>query len=509
MPDAPPPAPDDSPKNLGRSSLLAAAASLASNAAQIGVGVAGTAVLARLLTPGDFGLMTLALTLFAFVGSLADFGLPHAVVHHATFDPRHAAGLFRLNALFAGGLGLVMAASGPVVAWVYGRPEIVALSTAVAVIVFLASVLNLHVAVMRRRMRFGALAVGDAAGLVVGTLGAIGLAWAGAGVWALVFQVAGQQFGSGVAAWWQSGWRPMREKHPTYDRSDASGVRRYARNVAAARVVANVGRNVDRVFVGTLAGAAATGLYQKAYQWSVLPVQQVHQPLLNVAVSALSRLQRRDVGRYRFAVRQALTLVLSVTMPVSLLLLVEARPVIRLLLGAQWGNSVPLFRVLCVAAFVTGLTNATKWIYLSEGQTRRQLDWSVISTPLMIAGVAAGAVVGRFVFANAAAGVAWGFTLSSVALAWPTLAYCTRTTLLQQRDLWIPAIRPAVAAVVACVPVLAFAPDSGKGYAATIGTLAVASVIYGVAFAAAWLLVPGGRGAVRDVLGVVRLLRGR
>ena len=504
MPDA---SPDDSPKNLGRSSLLAAAASLASNAAQIGVGVVGTAVLARLLTPGDFGLMTLALTLFAFVGSLADFGLPHAVVHHATFDPQHAAGLFRLNALFAGGLGLAMAASGPIVAWVYGRPEIVALSVAVAGIVFFASILNLHVAVMRRRMRFGVLAVGEGVGLVVGTLGAVALAWVGAGVWALVFQVAGQQFGSGAAAWWRSGWRPMREKHPTYDKGDVSGVRRYARNVAAARVVANVGRNVDRVFVGTLAGASATGLYQKAYQWSVLPVQQVHQPLLNVAVSALSRLQRRDVQRYRFAVRQALTLVLSVTMPVSLLLLVEGRPVIRLLLGAQWSSSVPLFRVLCVAAFVTGLTNATKWIYLSEGQTRRQLDWSVISTPLMIVGVAAGAVIGRFVFHNAAAGVAWGFTLSTVVLAWPTVAYCTRTTLLRQSDLWMPAVRPAVAAVAAAVPVLAVAPDFGENYAATVATLAVAAGVYGVAFAAAWLAVPGGRAAVRDVVAVVKLFR--
>ena len=502
----------DAPQRLGRSSVFAAAVSTLSTVLQNAVGIAGTAVLARLLVPADFGLMALALTLFAFVGSLSDFGLPHAIVHHTSFDPQHAAGLFRLNAGLAGGLGLVMAASGPLVAWFYGEPRIVALSVAVAGIVFLASVLNLHVAVMRRRMRFGVIAVGDAVGLIVGTLGAILAARFGAGVWALVVLLAGQQLGSAALCWQQSNWRPTRERSPTYDRGDASGLRRYARHVAAARVVANVGRNIDRVFVGSLAGSAATGLYQKAYQWSVLPVQQLHQPLLNVAVSALSRLQRRDVPRYRLAVRQALTLVLGVTMPVVALLFVEARATIALLLGGQWSASVPYFRVLCVAGFAVGLGQATKWIYLCEGRTRRQLNWSVLSTPLMILAVGGGAFVGRRWLGDAAMGVSCGFTLGTLALLWPSLAYCTADTHLRQGDLWRPAVRPSVASLVAAAAsYLLFeaggAPLHRVAAAASYVRLPTVGLLFGTCFAAVWLALPGGRRALAEARGVIGLLR--
>ena len=194
-------------------------------------------------------------------------------------------------------------------------------------------------------------------------------------------------------AWFRTGWRPTREANPTA--ADSADVRRFARNVAAARVAANVGRNVNRVLVGTLAGAGPVGLYQNAYQWSVLPVQQVHQPLLNVALSTLSKLRRRDAARYHFAVGRALLLTLTVTMPAAAFLLVEARPAVLVLLGAQWVSAVPLFRLLSVAAFATGPTAATKWVYLAEGLTGRQLRWTLVSTPVMLATVASGAVVGK------------------------------------------------------------------------------------------------------------------
>ena len=461
-------------------------------------------MLARLLDPGDFGLMAMALTLFAFFGSLSDFGLPHAVVHAERFDPRHAAGLFRLNRRLILGLALILAASGPLVAWFYGRSEIVLLSVAIAGFVGLGGVLNLHVAVMRRQMRFGVLSLGAALGLLLGTVAAIGMAWAGAGVWALVVQAAGQQTGAQIAAWFASGWRPTRERQPLYDESDAAGVRRYARDVAAARVVANVGRNLDRALVGGLAGAAATGLYQQSYKCSVLPVQQVHQPILAVAVSALSRLGRGDVGRYRSAVRRALLLVLSVTMPAAVLLMIEADSAVRLLLGTDWLGAVPLLRVLAAAAFITGQTQATKWVYLAEGQTRRQLWWSLLYAPLNISFLLAGALLGRAHLDDVALGTAFGFTAGAWALAWPAVWWATRGTRLRAVDLWRPAWRPAAASVLAGLALIGLPPfliDSPL-------RLFASAPIFGGFYAAAWLVLPGGVRALREALDVAALLRG-
>ena len=500
--------PDAPPAGMGRRAARSAAATIAGNAGQIVIGIVGTYALARLLDPRDFGVMAMALTLFAFVGSLADFGLPHAVVHHPTFDPRHAAGLFRLNRRMAVGLGLAMAGSGPAVAWFFGRREIVGLSAAVAAVVCLASVLNLHVALMRRQMRFGALAKGETLGLLLGTAAAVAAAWLGAGVWSLVVQLAGATLGGGVVAWWRTGWRPTREPDPTPPGDPAlAPLRRYGRNVAAARLFANVGRNIDRVLVGRLASAAALGLYQKSYQWSVLPVQQVNQPLLNVAVSALSRLHRTDVAKYRSAVRQALLLMLSATMPAAVGLGVEARSVVLLLLGPKWVGAIPLFRMMCAAAFLQGLTAATKWVYLSEGLTGRQLRFTLYATPVMLAVVSAGAVAGRHVEGvTAAGGTAAGYTLGSLLLVLPATAYCTRGSRARHSDLWRPAWRPAVASVAAGAAVLLGWRLAGDPPLRPIAHGSVAAVGFGVVYAAAWVGLPGGRRAFADARSVVGMI---
>ena len=492
---------------LGSRAARSAAVSLGGNGLQILIGLASTPVLMRLLKPGDVGLMTMGLTLFAFVGSLSDFGLPHALVQRDRFDPNHAAGLFRLNRRLAVGLAVLLAASGPLVALFYGRREIIGISLAVAAAVGVAGVLNLHVALMRRQMRFKALTAGDTAGLIVGTLAAIAIAWGGGGYWALVVQLSVQQLGQGVMAWFRTGWRPTREANPTAAGSaEVADVRRYARDVALARVAANVGRNIDRVMVGTLAGAGPLGLYQKSYQWSVLPVQQVHQPLLNVAVSALSKLRRRDEGRYRQAVRQALLLVLTVTMPASLYLLVEARPAVRVLLGPQWGGAVPLFRVLCLGAFATGLTAATKWVYLAEGLTGRQLRWTLVSTPAMIACVAGGAVIGKLNGgdAGAALGTACGFSAGTLLLVVPTVAYCVRDSALTAADLWKPAWRPAAAAFLAAAILALLDADLPAN---PLARLALSAALYGVTYAMAWLALPGGFAAMRACRDVGKLLK--
>ncbi len=492
---------------LGHRAARSAAVSLAGNGLQIAIGLAGTAALARLLKPRDFGLMTMGLTLFAFVGSLADFGLPHALVQRDRFDPRHAAGLFRLNRRLSVALALLLAASGPLVAWVYGRIEIVGISVAVAAAVGVAGVLNLHVALMRRQMRFAALAAGDTLGLLLGTLAAVAVALLGGGYWALVVQLSAQQLGQGAMAWFRTGWRPTREANPTAAGSaDVADVRRFARNVAAARVAANVGRNVDRVLVGTLAGAGPVGLYQKAYQWSVLPVQQVHQPLLNVALSALSKLRRRDAERYRLAVGRALLLTLTVTMPAAAYLLVEARPAVRVLLGPQWAGAVPLFRVLCVAAFATGLTAATKWVYLAEALTGRQLRWTLVSTPVMLATVASGAVLGKLWGgdAGAALGTACGFTAGTLALVGPTVSYCARDSVLSAGDFWRPTWRPAVASILAAGLLNAVHDGLPPNAAAR---LPLSALLFGAAYAAAWLILPGGFAALRACREVANLLK--
>ena len=495
---------------LGRRSARSAAVTLGGSWARLLVNLAGTVVLARLLRPDDFGLMAMAMTLMYYLGSLTDFGLSHAMVHAEALDARTAAGLFRLNRRLSLAMGLLVAACGPAVAWLYGRPVVAWLSLGVAGTVAVGSLLNPYVALLRRQFRFGVLTLGETGGLLLSTAAAVvAAAFLGFGVWALVIQFAGQYLGAGLLAWRASGWRPMRRRDFA-PFSELTAIRGYARNVAAARLLGNVGRNTDTVLVGTLGGAGVLGLYQKSYQWSVLPVQQICQPLLNVAVSALSRLHRGEAERYRSALRRSLLVMFSVTVPLAAVLLLEARPIVLLLLGDQWLGAIPLFRLLCLASFAQGITAAMKWIFLSEGRTARQLQWAALSTPTMLLSVVAGAVLGASGGGeNAVAwGTAAGFSAGSLLLVIPGAWFCTRGGRLRTADLLQPVWRPTAASAL-MTGLLLLVPDLGlptSGLPVAL-RLAAAAALAGLVYGAFWLLLPGGRRALETGRETIRLVR--
>ncbi|NJN16611.1 MAG: lipopolysaccharide biosynthesis protein [Oscillochloris sp.] len=332
--------------------------------------VIGTGMtLARLLTPADFGLFAMVGSLTAFVGSFRDFGLPAATVHQAQIDQRQIDALFWINLRWNGLVLLFMLVMAPILAWFYGEVALVTITLAVAIGMFGAGSAVLPEALLTRQMRFGALTLIDLGALAVGAACGIGLAFAGAAYWALVGQLISEYLIRGGAYWLVCGWRPRRLR-PGERQAEVADIITYSKDVTIFRVIAHIGRNLDRVVVGYTGGPAAMGLYDRAYQWSTFPMLNVYGPLLSVAVASLSRV-RDHADRYRSYARQALLPIFTSVLPALAFMFVEARAVIRLLLGEQWLAAVPIFRLLCAAAFVGCAGTVTKIIYHSLGTTRR------------------------------------------------------------------------------------------------------------------------------------------
>jgi PST family polysaccharide transporter len=262
-------------------------------------------------------------------------------------------------------------------------------------------------------------------------------------------------------------------------------------------VLRHLGQNVDQVVVGYLFGARQLGFYDSAYRWSIAASQQIYTPLQNVAVSGLSRLQH-DTATFRRATRRALLPVFSVIMPVLACLAVQARPTIVLLLGSQWEASVPLFRMLCIAAMGNAIARGVNWLYLAEGRTRQQMRWGFVSLPVVIAAVLVGATRG-------ALGVATGFATAHWLLAIPEVLYCLRESRVTVRDYFGAVGRPLVAAVVAALAVALVPGEASEEV--SLATLLVTSVAYGIIYIVTWLLIPGGRGAAGDLNALWRASR--
>jgi O-antigen/teichoic acid export membrane protein len=261
--------------------------------------------------------------------------------------------------------------------------------------------------------------------------------------------------------------------------------------------------------VGRVLGAAVLGLYAKAYQLLLLPIQQINVPLTRVAVPALCRLQN-DPAQYRDFYKKAVLMIAALGMPLVAFLFVSAHKTIPLLLGPQWTDAVSLFRILAPAAFFGTFNVATGWVYLSLGQTDRMFRWGIFTSAVTVAAFFVGVRWGAPGVAAAFSVVFCGLTMGP-----PSIAYCFRRSPLRPADLWSALWRPAAAALSAGLLLFAvevFLP--GQAAHAAQGThrpliraCLLDAALYGLFYVGVWLLLPGGRRFLADVAGLVNDLR--
>lgn len=493
---------------LGGRTRRSAVAALGSGGVQMVIGVATTAVLARLLGPDAFGLMAMALTAFAFLGPISDFGLPHALVHHDRFDPPLAAAMFRLNRRLCLGLVPLLAATGPLAAWFYGHAVLTPLVAVCAAAVGFATLANLHRAVLRREMRFERLALIETVSLGLASGAAVAAAFAGAGVWSLAVLFVGQRLATAAGCWWVSAWRPLREPAvaPAGElRTTLDRLKRYSGGVTLSRVTLSVGNNLDRPLIGGIAGDAALGLYQKSFEWATTVNRAVQQPLQQVVVAAACRLRDGEEQRYRRGFRRALARVYLATMLPAAVGVAVPEELVRLLLGPGWEPAAEVVRILCIGSVLGAMAGPTKWLFLVEGDTRRQVIWSVGSAVVTAVGVAAGAWWGSQTaeaqaqghdpagaVSAVAVGVAAGFALAQGLVGLPGAIYATRVSAFRFADLAGPALPALLASALAAavaLALLATLPPGGGELAAVLLRLAVAGAAFaGVGGAAWWAL---------------------
>jgi O-antigen/teichoic acid export membrane protein len=340
-------------------------------------------------------------------------------------------------------------------------------------------------------MRFPILAAIDTGSVVVGVGSAIALAVGGAGYWALVAQPISAAALKSALLWTVSGWRPA----ATFRGSGINSMLAFGRHLTAFRLIQFAGRAVDKILIGRYAGAVELGYYANAQALVVQPVSRFRLPLSHVAHAALSRVQSED-DRYRSLYRGGVLVTTSITLPILGFLALDGDRVISTLLGPQWDGAVPLFRILIIGGFARAFAASLRWVYLSLGATRRQLQWgtieSVATTSAYVIGVFWGAT-----------GVAAAYSASAWALLLPGVLFCFKESPLRVNDLLRATWRPGIACAIAAVGLTALDVFAGLGGDGAL-RLSIDLATFGALYAATWLAMPGG---VRIAARALRSLR--
>ncbi|PPS43914.1 lipopolysaccharide biosynthesis protein [Chroococcidiopsis sp. TS-821] len=448
---------------------------------KVALGIGSTAILARLLTPADFGLLAMVAPLLKLVDSLANLGLETATVQREKLDHQQASAVFwlslKINAVVLG----LMVLMAPVLARFYQQNELTEITIALAVGVLSLCLTFQHKSLLKRQMRFEAITAIEIGSLLAGAISAIAAAWLGLGYWALVLQIVVMQLTQSIASWFVCGWRPARYVKSNALDFNLRAMVAYGAHLTGFRFLTRIGMSLDRILIGYLSGAGALGFYAVAYQWAYFPFEQIYHPLFDVAVSSFSRTQH-DPQLYRAYCRRGLMPIFAFSMPILAFGFVVARDIVLLLLGNQWLPAVPLLQVLAIAVFVGSMYRVTKWLYVSTSQTDRQLRWGLIHTPVMIGAVAIGAMWGAF-------GVAVGYAAGICLLTYPSVAFCLKTSPLSTSDFFGVVWRPAFASIIAAIILYAtqFALPLNQG----VLSLLLKTIVFSVFYLLLWILLGG------------------
>lgn len=391
---------------LGRTAGRGASTTLAGQLVRILVQLTGIVILGRLLSPSDYGLVA-AVTAIIGVGEVfRDFGLSSASIQAKELTREHRDNLFWVNTGIGAALtGIAIACSG-LIAQLYDDDRLVALTQVLAATFLLNGIMTQFRADLNRNFRFLTLASTEIAAQVVGLGVGIGMALGGFGYWSL----AGQQVSQGVAAviilMIVTRWFPR-----WYHRAvSLKPFLKYGGNLTGALLLGYASRNTDSVVIGATLGAGPLGLYNRAFQLLLLPLNQINAPSTRVALPVLSRLQD-DRARYAEFIILGQKIMLHVVTFILAFACAQALPIILISLGDQWVGSAPIFQILSVSGFFQAAAYATYWVFLSKGIMRQHLYYSLATRPLLIVLVIVGAIWGVY-------GVAAGYSIG-VALIWP------------------------------------------------------------------------------------------
>ena len=372
-------------------------------------------VLARLLTPSDFGLIAMVTTFSLMLSSFGLAGFTEAVIQAEEMSHARASTLFWVN--LTGGLFVAgtFAAAGRLLAKLYGQAQITAVCVGFAIAILLSVAPVLHLSLLKRATRFDCTAIIDIAGRIAYVGIAVASAWHGWGYWSLVFAAIAQGLmvciGSALFCTWLPGL-PRRGVQ-------AGASVRYAFHVYGRYSLNYLTGNTDNFLVGWRFGTSALGFYKKAFDLFVLPSTQLMSPILAVVVGSLSRLSS-DHEEFRRFFYKGLGVVALLGMGAGAGMMLVGGDLVLIFLGSQWTEAGRIFTYFGPGIGLMLVYQTAGWIHLSLGTTARWFRWTIFEIVTTVSLVLIGMHWGL-------TGVASAWTASFIVLIVPTFNYAGRS----------------------------------------------------------------------------------
>jgi teichuronic acid exporter len=359
-------------------------------------------VLARLLTPEEFGTIALLYLFVGLASAFVDSGFSAALIQRQDITHTDESTVFWFNL----GMGVFMAVGlwllAPLIADFFAQPILLPLTGVLALNLFVSALGAIHGTLLTKRLDFKTpMKIGAIATSISGALGIV-MAWQGYGVWALAMQTLASTILTTAFLWMFNKWRPA----TTFSLVSARRLFGFGGYLLMAGLLDTAYNRIYTLLIGKLYGVRDLGFYNRADGTKQLPVGVLTSILSRVAFPIFSAASD-DKEKLKRGVRHALRGMMLINVPMMLGVMATADPLVHTLFGAQWLPAAPILQVLCLGSVLWPLHVINLNVLTAQGHThlffRLEVIKKLLGTSLLIIGTAYGVM-----------GIAWSQVIFGV-----------------------------------------------------------------------------------------------
>lgn len=327
-------------------------------------------VLARLLTPDDFGCVGMILIFVAVSQVLIDGGFGAALIQKIKPSQTDYSTIFYWNILFSIVLYGIIFVSAPAVARFFNISMLEELLRAIGLVVIINSFSLVQRTILRKQLDFKRIAITDIISYSLSAAVAIYIAKLGYGAWSLVGMQLSNAALSSIIFWLISQWRPSL----TFSIASLKELFSYGGFMLIASIMQDVCTHIQGVVIGHRFSAAITGLYSQAKKMDEVASLTLPAVLCQVLFPLYSE-QQDNPEKLRELLKRSMQMTAFIIFPLMMLLIIIAEPVFTLLYGNQWLNAVPYFQILCIGGFFSALYNFSYYGIAAIGRSKALFYW--------------------------------------------------------------------------------------------------------------------------------------
>lgn len=322
-------------------------------------------VLARLLSPEDFGLIGIITVFIAIAQVFVDSGFGMAYIQKKYVNDEDADTIFISNLIISIGLYIIIFFSAPLIASFYGQADLVSLTRVLAMVILINAFNVIQRAKIVRSVRFKQLTkITFISSLLSGIIGIVA-AYKGMGVWALVVQSICSRIFVGIGFWYISDYRPQwRFSYQSFKEMFSFGSW-----MLFSSLITTIFNNIYIIAIGKFFPVAQLGFYTKSKQLAELPTHQTAQAIGSVAFPVYSRFQD-DRGKLRNAMTRFIQYSMLMIVPLITVLIIVSEPLVIILLTEKWAPIIPYFQIICFTALLYPLNQINIQSLTSLGKSK-------------------------------------------------------------------------------------------------------------------------------------------